>query len=143
METLADYSSTTIDTNLLTEKVRGALSRTISKNLQNSDGTISVVEFDRDAEESIKNGLERFDGLPTLVFEPELSGRLLSKIKEIIHSVSSNFEWSPIILTSPSIRRSLKNFTLPFLPDLIIVSYDEIVPTVKVNTLKVISLDEN
>ncbi|MGV7221891.1 MAG: FHIPEP family type III secretion protein [Nitrospinales bacterium] len=143
LDKLADLSRNTADTNLLTEKVRAVLSRTISKNLQNNDGTISVLEFDRNTEESISNGLEDIDETPTLVFEPEISEKLLNNIEETIQAVSQNFEGPPIILTSPLIRRSLKNFTLPYLPELSIVSYDEIIPTIQINTLKVISLDEN
>jgi len=143
LEKLADFSDSALDTNLLTEKVRSALSRTISRKLQNNDGTISVLEFDKYTEQTIRNAMVDFDGIPTLVFEPEVSEKLLEKIKGCIHSVSSTIEGPPIILTSPSIRRSLKNFTLYYLPDLFIVSYNEIVATMKVNTLKVISLDEN
>jgi flagellar biosynthesis protein FlhA len=143
LENLADYSSETLNTNLLTEKVRSALSRSISKNLQNSDGIISVLEFDKNTEEMIVKSMVETDGYPTLVFEPEISEKLLDKIKEDIQSVSSFIEGSPIILTSPSIRRSLKSFTLQYLPDLLVVSYNEIVPKIKLNTLKVITLDEN
>ena len=42
---------------------------------------------------------------------------------------------SPILLVSPPIRRAVRNFTEPVLPDLHVVAYSELTPDTEIKSL--------
>lgn len=143
LEQLADSAQKSQDTELLTEHVRHALSRPITKRYQNKDGSISVLALEKGIEEIIEEAGRQTDVSSSLALEPAFAEKLLTKIKAAADSAAPLLETSPIILTSPIIRRRLRRFTARYIPDLAILSHNEIIPTVNVKTLKVIALDEN
>jgi len=52
-------------------------------------------------------------------------------------------ETAPVLLASPLVRMYLRKLTERFLPDLVVLSHSEIVPTVQIRTLRVVSLNAN
>jgi len=58
LETLAEYANITKDPDILTEYVRQALSRQITKSVQNPDGSISVILFDPSLEKTFIESLQ-------------------------------------------------------------------------------------
>jgi len=46
-------------------------------------------------------------------------------------------------LSSPFVRIYLRRLTERFLPDLVVLSHNEVVPTVQIKTLKVVTLNAN
>ena len=143
LEQLADYASTTQDTDLLTEYVRQGLSRPITKQYLASDGTLSVLTLDRKIEDILEGSLQKTEISSFLALEPNMAERLLKKLQESVEAVTPKMEVSPILLISPSIRIYLRRLTERFLPDLPILSHSEITPSVQIKTLKVIDLNAN
>lgn len=138
-ETLADEAPKTKDTEILTESVRRALSRGITKKYTNEDGQVPVVSLDRRVEEAISNSLLQTEQGVQLVLDPQYAQQVLTALSKVIEGnpvVASQ----PILLTSPTIRRHLRKLTERFIPQLVILSHHELTPSANVKSVDVVRL---
>ncbi len=140
LETLGDYAPVTKDPDLLTEYVRERLSRFIAKQYQTEDGTIPVVMLDKELEELIANSLQQseFGTYPAL--EPNVVNKIMTKINQAVTNLTMQGHL-PVILCSSKIRRHLKRLTERSLPNLVVLSYNEIPNNVKIKSLGMVRLD--
>jgi len=143
LEQLADYGPSSKDTDILTEYVRQAMARPITKQFQSADGSLSVVTLDRGVEELIQSSIQRTEVASFLALEPTVAEKLLVKLQEAVEAMSPQIETSPVLLASPGIRHHLRKFIERFIPDLAVLSHSEIIPSVQIKTLKVVDLNAN
>ena len=143
LEQLADYGPTTKDTDILTEYVRQALARPITKQFQSTDGSLSVVTLNREVEELIQSSIQKTELTSFLALEPTVAEKLLTKLQEAVEAITPQMETSPVLLASPGIRHHLRKFVERFIPDLAVLSHSEIIPSVQIKTLKVVDLNAN
>ncbi|HXW68436.1 MAG TPA: flagellar biosynthesis protein FlhA, partial [Dissulfurispiraceae bacterium] len=107
LETLSDYGAVTKDTDLLTEYVRQGLARSITKQLQGTDGSLSVIVVDPKVERQMIEAVQSTPQGSYLALDPVTS-------EKITESLKRNFEdgvrkgYQPVVLCAPSIRRFLK-----------------------------------
>jgi flagellar biosynthesis protein FlhA len=138
-ETLADESPKTKDIELLTESVRRALARGITKKYTNDDSQIPVISLDRRVEETISNSLLQTEQGVQLVLDPQYAQQILNAVTKTIET-NPLIAGQPILLTSPSIRRHLRKLTERFIPQLVILSHNELSPTANVKSVEVVRL---
>ena len=143
LEQLADYGPTTQDTDILTEYVRQAMARPITKQFQSEDGSLSVMTLDREIEELIHSSIQKTEIASFLALEPTIAEKLLVKLQEAVEAMTPKLETSPVLLASPGIRHHLRKFVERFLPDLAVLSHSEITPSVQIKTLEVVELNAN
>ena len=143
LEQLADFAPTTQDTDMLTEFVRQALARPITKQYQAADGTLSVMTLDRGIEDIIEGSIQKTETASFLALEPGIAEKLLARLKTAMESIAPKLESPPVLLASPTIRLHLRRFTERFLPDLVILSHSEVTPSVQIRTLEVVSIHAN
>ena len=143
LEQLADYGPTTKDTDILTEYVRQALARPITKQFQSTDGSLSVMTLNREVEELIQSSIQKTELSSFLALEPTVAEKLLIKLQEAVETITPQMETSPVLLASPGIRHHLRKFVERFIPDLAVLSHSEIIPSVQIKTLKVVDLNAN
>ena len=143
LEQLADYGPTTQDTDILTEYVRQAMARPITKQFQSEDGSLSVMTLDREIEELIHSSIQKTEITSFLALEPTVAEKLLVKLQEAVEAMTPKLETSPVLLASPGIRHHLRKFVERFLPDLAVLSHSEITPSVQIKTLEVVELNAN
>lgn len=143
LEQLADYGPSSKDTDILTEYVRQAMARPITKQFQSADGSLSVMTLDRGVEELIQSSIQRTEVASFLALEPTVAEKLLVKLQEAVEAISPQIETSPVLLASPGIRHHLRKFVERFIPDLAVLSHSEITPSVQIKTLKVVDLNAN
>jgi len=141
LETLADYAPKIEDHDMLTEYVRQALARPISKQYVAKDGSLSVLTLDKGVEEIIEGSIQKTDIASFLALEPTVAEKILLKIKEAVETITPRIETVPVLLSSPFVRIYLRRLTERFLPDLVVLSHNEVVPTVQIKTLKVVTLN--
>ncbi len=141
LETLADYGGKVEDQDILTEYVRQALARPITKQYVSKDGSISVLTLDREVEVLIEGAVQKSEVSSYLALEPTVAEKILMKIKEGVEAITPLVETSPILLASPIVRLYLRKLTERFMPDLVILSHNEIMPSVPIKTLRVVSLN--
>jgi flagellar biosynthesis protein FlhA len=143
LEQLADYGPSTQDTDVLTEYVRQAMARPITKQFQSADGSLSVMTLDRQVEELIQKSIQRTEVASFLALEPTIAEKLLVELQGAVEAISPQMETSPVLLASPGIRHHLRKFLERFIPDLAVLSHSEIIPSVQIKTLKVVGLNAN
>lgn len=124
-ETLADYASTSRDTDILTEYVRQNLKRAISSKFFSPRETTSVVTLDPALEQEIMKSVKQTEQGAYLSLDPETSRSIIKSVETEIKKLE-NMGKTPIVITSPIVRIYFKRLTEEYYRDLIIISYNEI-----------------
>lgn len=124
-ETLADEALHSKDTDVLTESVRRSLARTITAKYTGDDGKLSVMTLEPSLEELISNSLLQTEQGVQLVMDPKAAQKMLSQIARKIEG-NPEIAAQPILLTSPTARRHLAKLTARFIPQLVVLSHNEI-----------------
>lgn len=138
LETLADWAQATHDTDILTEYVRHALSRTISSELA-VNGVIPVITLSRPAEDAIRNSIQHKETGAYLAIDPIIAQRLLDSIGRCLALFEGGSR--PVLLAAPQIRPYVRSLTERYYPTLAVISHNEVVPNLKVRSLGTVTLD--
>ncbi len=140
LEALSDYANVTKDTDILTEYVRQALARGITRQLQNLDGSVSVILIDPRVERSIIEAVQTTPQGSYLALDPATT-------EKIVEAIRKSFEegmqkgYQPVLLCSPSIRRFVKKLTERVSGSIMVVSHGEIAPGTKVYSIGTVKID--
>lgn len=139
LETLADYATHTKDTELLTEYVRQALSRQITLQFANPNEALQVITAGASLEKKVADSVHRTEQGNYLSLDPETSQAIFQKITEQVTQLQQSGV-QPILLTSPAIRMYIRQFLERYLPDLPVLSYNELEPEVEIQSVGVVNL---
>ncbi len=142
LETLADYAGVTQDPDILTEYVRAALARPICQNYQTDEGNIPVLTVAPELEQQISEATQTTPVGIKAVLPPDLTNRFFEQLAEAIDSMVSNGR-QPLLLVSPNIRLALRRLTEATFPNLVILSYNEIIPGVEVFSVGMLSMSDD
>jgi len=130
LEILGDYGTITRDTDVLTEYVRQKLKRAITRNFI-PDGKARVITLNPDTEKTISNSLRPTDKGIGAPMEPAQIQVFLSNLKKgIDHFMGLGI--APIVITSPQIRKHIKNLSQQVYPELVVLSYNELEQNVEI-----------
>jgi flagellar biosynthesis protein FlhA len=141
LETLADFGTMTKDPDILTEYVRQALMRTISTPyIQNN--TISVLALDPTLDGLISGSIQHTEHGSYLALDPEKSQKILMTLNKEVHSVGKQ-GFIPILLTSPISRAYMKRLCERYMPNLVVLSHNEIPPDVTIKNMGMVRIDAN
>ena len=125
LERLADYAGRTKDPILLTEHVRHRLARVICSRYRDAENRLYVVTLEPALEDRVRSGIEHTERGMFLRMSPQAVEATCRAIaKEVEKLVRANHP--PVLLVSPQIRAGLKQLTTPHLPQLVVLSYNEI-----------------
>lgn len=124
-ETLADYASTTRDTDVLTEYVRQRLKRAISNTYFAEGEMTTVVTLDPKVEQDIMDSVKQTEQGAYITLDPAKTKKILNSVETEIKKLENQGK-APIIITSPIVRVYFKKLTKEYFKDLIVVSYNEI-----------------
>lgn len=138
IETLGDYGNITRDTDLLTEYVRTALKRSISKRFI-PDDVAHVITLDPSLEQLIAENTKQSEHGAYLSLEPTQIHAIFDKLRAIVEKIS-NFGNTPLILTSPMVRRQFRKIAEQVSPDLVVLSFNEIEQNVEIFSEGVVRL---
>ncbi|MDP3481190.1 MAG: flagellar biosynthesis protein FlhA [Desulfoprunum sp.] len=138
LETLADWAGATRDTDILTEYVRHALSRTISSNLA-VNGVIPIITLAKPVEDAILNAVQHKETGSYLSIDPKIAQQILDSLGKAIALFEGGSR--PTLLSAPQIRPHVRSLTERYYPALTIISHNEIVPNLKVRSLGTVTLN--
>jgi flagellar biosynthesis protein FlhA len=139
LETLAEHGLGTKDPEALTEYVRQALYRTITERIKGAAGDVPLFTLDRGLEEAVARGIITTDHGPQLNLDPKVTQTILASLNEKIEEATSQGE-KMVVLCSPVIRRHFKRLTEKFIPNMIVVSHNELSPEVNIRSLGTVRL---
>ena len=137
METLADMGPVTKDPDLLTEYTRQNMARTITRQYQTQDGTLPLISLSQDVEDQLAGSLQTTPQGTYLGIDPEAAQTIIQNIEGEMERFSvSNYQ--PILLCSPLIRPHVKRLTERFMPNLVVLSHNEISTDVRIESLGIV-----
>ena len=139
-ETLADYATTTHDTDVLTEYVRQSLMRAISNQYFFSNETTSVITLDPKVEQEIMNAVKQTEQGSYLALDPEYTQKLMISLKEEMSKLEE-LGRTPIIITSPIVRMYFKRLTEEQFKNLHVLSYNEIDSDVELQSVGMVTVE--
>lgn len=142
LETLADYSSLTKETDVLSEYARMALKRQISDMYKDREGKINVFTLDPAIEQQLSESVQNTKQGLLLVVEPALSDKLIGQISTHADKMTQA-GISPVCICSPNIRLALKRFVEAAYSSLAIVSYNEIMSNVEIVSIGMVKLEND
>lgn len=138
LETLVDAMNNTRDPDLLTESVRGALARTITRRFC-ENGQLRAVTLDGEVERRIVASLTKNEHGIYLAMGPELIQPIITQLSDAMKKFQELGQ-SPILLTSQVIRVYLSRLLAQYFPGLYVLSFNEIVGTVQIQSIGNISM---
>ncbi len=139
VETLADYAPFLKDTDSLTESVRQALARNITRQYSTDQGELPVMIMDSTIEDKVSKAVNPSDDGSVRALDPRTAETMITGISTGMQEMVAT-GYQPIIMTSPEIRRYLRLITEKVLPSLIVISTAEIAGNVKIKNVKVVTL---
>ena len=138
LETIVDVGATTRDMDLITEQVRGALSRTITRKFC-ENGQLRVVTLDAEVETKILSALTKNEHGVYLALSPEIMQQIIAELGEL-RKKFNELSQTPIVLTSQVIRVYVSRMLAQFYPDVYVLSFNEITSNVQIQAIGNITL---
>ena len=134
LETLADYAGMTKDPTVLTEFVRHSLSRSITKKWQTEAGEVPALLLSFELENMLTKALQGTETGAQLAIDGALAQQLITALGNAVERVMAQ-QMVPILLTSAMLRPHLQRLVEPFLPQLVVLSQNEITAKVQIRNL--------
>ena len=139
LETLAEFGTTSKDPEALTEYVRQSLYRTITEKIRDSQGDVPLFTLDKSLEETVARSILQTDQGTQLNMDPKVTQTILASLHDKIEEATSQGE-KMVVLCSPVIRRHFKKLTEKFIPNMTVVSHNELSPEVNIRSLGTVRL---
>ncbi len=133
LECIIESAAVTHDSDMITENIRTALKRTITRRFC-VDGQLRVVTLDAEVERAIIASLTKNEQGVYLALSPELLQKMIAQLSENVKKFN-DLSQPPIILTSHIIRVYLARLIEQFFPSMYVLSFNEIVNTVQIQAI--------
>ncbi|MBF0338147.1 MAG: flagellar biosynthesis protein FlhA [Nitrospirae bacterium] len=136
LETVIDYAPSVKDTEMLTELVRQALSRHITKQYSTQEGNVPVFTLDPRFETMLSRSVQTGEAI-----NPDVVNKIVRGIENLVNS--DNFKGvQPVILCSSHVRRYLRKLVEKFIPSVVVLSNAEISSTARLYSLGVVRYED-
>lgn len=138
LETLGDYAQRTKDPLLLNEYVRHRLARSISQRFRDGQNRLHVVTLDPSVEDRIAAGIEHTDRGLMIRMSPPVIEATCQQIAQQVRKLEQ-LSRPKVLLVSPRIRPAVRQITQNLLPDLRVLSYNEVTRDTQLEAVGVVS----
>ncbi len=138
LEALANSARHTKDTALLTEYVRQALGRQITGSLLDVDQKLYVLTFEPGLEQSLKEGLPQNEQ-GHLALDPQRAQQIMEHLRLAVEEAVRSGR-QPVLLCAPGLRFYFKRLSEKVLPALTAISYNELQPDTRVESLGMVRI---
>ncbi|HEY65816.1 MAG TPA: flagellar biosynthesis protein FlhA, partial [Caldilineae bacterium] len=142
VEVILDHAQETRDPDVLSERARLALSRTITNQWRGPDGALHVLTLGPAVESRLMSALQSSEWGTTLSVEPEWAQALVQKISAQMEQMAAR-GFQPVLLCSSRLRLPLYRFIRRALPMLVVLAYNEVAPGVEIYTEGMVEMEED
>jgi len=142
LESLGEHASKTKNTAVLTEMVRKRLSRSITEQCKNDDGSIMAITLDPALEHQMASTLQQEAEGINLALPTEMAMDISRKTAQAWKSAMDKGNDKVVLLCDARLRSPLAvmlSRTVPMLP---VVAYDEVVLGTEVEPIEIISIQQ-
>ncbi|MBI3861716.1 MAG: flagellar biosynthesis protein FlhA [Planctomycetia bacterium] len=140
LETLGEYADRTKDLGLLTEFARHSLSRTICQQYRDKENVLRVITLDPALEDILAAGVEYGERGMIIKLSPQVSEAVTRGIAAQLEHLTGP-GYPPVVLTTPQIRSALRQITSSALPNLAILSLNEVTRDTHVESAGQVGID--
>jgi type III secretion protein V len=134
LEALVEWGQREKDPIILTEHMRGALSRYITHKFSGGQNIIPAYLISKEIEDAVRGAVRQTSGASYLALAPDLHRQLITAMKSVISNIASH-SLPPVILAPMDIRRFMRKLIERDFPDLAVLSYQELDPSANVQPL--------
>lgn len=134
MEALAEWAQTEKDTVLLTEYVRSSLKRYISYKYSQGQTVLSVYILDPEIEDMVRGAIKQTSAGSYLALDPDSVQLILQGVRNTVAPPPPGGQ-PPVILTAIDVRRFVRKLIEMEFTDISVVSYQEIIPEIRIQPL--------
>jgi flagellar biosynthesis protein FlhA len=134
LEALADASATTRDADGLNESVRSALGRAICRQHQTEAGDLPTINLAPSLEERLLQAVVRTEQGTVLAIDPNDAQQMATRIARALETAVAQ----PVLLCSPVLRPHLWRLFTRVLPQMGVLSHNEVPTHVKVAPIAVL-----
>lgn len=138
LETLGEYAPSVKDCDLLTEYVRQALKRTITRRFA-QDGSLKVVTLNPEIENLIMSGVRKTAGNSYVSLEPNVMQTIVTSHMEQENRLKDQLS-DVVVLTSPVVRCYYRKLIEQFSSEAVVLSFNEIMNDVNIQALGTITI---
>ncbi|WP_181348725.1 flagellar biosynthesis protein FlhA [Thalassobacillus sp. CUG 92003] len=138
-ETLADFGKMTNDTELLAEYVRQSLSAQITQQYAKDDKSMKVITVAGGVEKLLAEHIQQTEHGSYLALDPDSQQTIIESVAKQVEQLSLQEE-TVILLCSPAVRMYMKQLLDRFLPQVVVLSYNELEPQVEVQSVGVVNV---
>ena len=140
LETLGDKAKLTKDVAILAEYCRQALGRSICARFVDESGTMRVITVDPELDREISDAVVRTEEGAQVALDSTRAGLIIDALSGRVDDARM-LGGPAVVLCSGATRRHLKALTSHSLPHLVVLSYHEILPSIRVEPIGLLSLD--
>ncbi len=141
LEALADAARATRDHDQLIEGARQALKRQITRQYASEKDVIQALTLDPRLEQKILDSVQRSERGASLALDPRTGQQLFAALSREVEKVLAQGHM-PLVLCSAPLRPLLRRLLEKVLPQLIIISYAELMSRVEVQSIGIVSLPD-
>ena len=138
LQTLCDWGRVEHEVLPLTERVRAGLKAKICYHISKGRPLLFVYRLDSDIEEMFRNSIRQSANGPYLSMEPALSRQVMDATRAQLGNLPPGAQ-RPVIVTDGEIRRFVKKLLDYAVPDITVLSYDQLTPQINLQPLGMIS----
>ena len=139
LETIGDRASVTRDPLLLAEYARQALGRTITAGFLDESSTLRAISLDPQLEQEVAESLSLTSEGEFLAMDPARAQALVEGLSGHVDRATAS-GMRPVLICSSRVRRHLRRLLEHAFPQLPVISYNEIVSGVRVETTGMVSV---
>ncbi|MEM8597757.1 MAG: type III secretion system export apparatus subunit SctV [Pseudomonadota bacterium] len=139
LEALVEWGQREKDPIMLTEHVRGALSRYITHKFSGGQNIIPAYLLAKEVEDTVRGAVRQTSGASYLALEPAAHRGMIKAFREAIGD-TNQAAVPPVVIAPMDIRRFMRKIVERDFPALPVLSYQELAPSVNVQPLDRIRL---
>ncbi|UOF89372.1 flagellar biosynthesis protein FlhA [Fodinisporobacter ferrooxydans] len=139
LETLADYAAITKDHALLTEYVRQSLARQISQQYCVKGQVLPVITLSAAVEKRLADAIQHSEQGAYLALDPRVSQQVYHALNEQIGRLTTLGQ-QPVVITSPAVRLHFRRMIERVLPDVPVLSYNELDAAIEIQSSGMVSI---
>ncbi len=138
LQTLCEWSRTEHEALNLTEHVRAGLKAKICYQISQGRPLLFIYRLDPEFEEMFRNSIRQSASGAYLAMDPAMSRQVMEAARAQIGDLPPGAQ-TPVIVTDGEIRRFVKRLLDYSIPDVTVLSYDQLTPQINLQPLGTIS----
>ncbi len=141
LEALVTWGQREKDPIVLSEYVRGALSRYITHKFSGGQNIIPAYLVSKEIEDAVRGAIRQTSGASYLALSPDIHRELIESMKGVVGNVGTSSQ-PPVILAPMDIRRFMRKIVERDFPNLPVLSFQELTPSANIQPLERIKMKQ-